>query len=133
MKILNITTSSTIDTYLGCHNIDKRRSRLDFNGIKDKTGRNLSGWKARMLSKTGKAPYKICRQRRRSISVNERAYPSLLVSPTKNIRQPKLHSCRPIPTDFSTCSHENYRPKPFNYPYLRRRNFTSPYIAPTGW
>lgn len=35
-EILNITPSNTIGTYAGCHNIDKRTARLDFDRIKNK-------------------------------------------------------------------------------------------------
>lgn len=52
--ILQIPISSSIGKYLGCHNIDNKRTKGDFACINEKINRKLVGWKARMLSHAGK-------------------------------------------------------------------------------
>lgn len=36
-------------------NIDYKRTRKDYDGIKDKMNRRLAGWKTRFLSQAGKS------------------------------------------------------------------------------
>lgn len=49
-----MTLSSTIRTYLGCHNIDKKRTKPDLDGIKLKMAQKLADWKARVLATVDK-------------------------------------------------------------------------------
>lgn len=54
-NILQILFSSSIGTYLGCRNIDRKRtSRDDFIHIKENITNKLAGWKARVLCHAGK-------------------------------------------------------------------------------
>lgn len=53
MDTLQVRSFNKIGTYLGCRNIDSKRTRGDFAIIKEKICCKLSGWKARVLSQTG--------------------------------------------------------------------------------
>lgn len=53
-EILQINSSNTIKTYVGCSNIDKRITKLDFQDIKQRLGQRLAGSKARTLLVAGK-------------------------------------------------------------------------------
>lgn len=51
---LNFTQFNSIGIYLGCPNLDKRRTRSNFSCFKYKIAQKLIGWKARILSNPGK-------------------------------------------------------------------------------
>lgn len=53
VEILQIPKSTSIGTYLGCMNIDRKRRRRDFMVIKENC--KLASWKARTLSQVGKS------------------------------------------------------------------------------
>lgn len=47
-------SSNSIQTYFGCRNIDRRRTKGDFAKIKEKINSKLASWNARVLSQAGK-------------------------------------------------------------------------------
>lgn len=53
LDILEVPTSKSIDKYLGCSNIDRKRTIGDFLAIKEKINSRLANWKATVLSQAG--------------------------------------------------------------------------------
>lgn len=49
MKIILVPSLNNIGKYLGCHNIDRKRTKGDFTKIKDRISSKLAGWKAGVL------------------------------------------------------------------------------------
>lgn len=52
--ILQIPQSKRLGKYQGCSNIDYKRTKSDFDTIKERIKCKLAGWKARFLSQAGK-------------------------------------------------------------------------------
>lgn len=54
MNVLQNTSTNSSGTYLGCPNVDKRRTKLDLTEIRRRIDQKLASWEARTLSTADK-------------------------------------------------------------------------------